>query len=80
MADCLFYLVNLYINLLLKGEFAVVPTGKICGRSLSVKIPVDMHSIFIKLYGTCPRDQGHTPQKFEVIFVGFRLMKNIIYN
>jgi hypothetical protein len=26
------------------------------------------------------RDQGHIPQKFEVIFVGFRLMKNIIFN
>ena len=25
-------------------------------------------------------DQGHIPQKFEVIFVGFRLMKNIIFN
>ena len=26
------------------------------------------------------RDQGHIPQKFEGIFVGFRLMKNIIFN
>ena len=26
------------------------------------------------------RDQGHIPQKFEVIFAGFRLMKNIIFN
>jgi len=26
------------------------------------------------------RDQGHILQKFEVIFVGFRLMKNIIFN
>jgi hypothetical protein len=26
------------------------------------------------------RDRGHIPQKFEVIFVGFRLMKNIIFN
>jgi len=26
------------------------------------------------------RDQGHIPKKFEVIFVGFRLMKNIIFN
>ena len=25
-------------------------------------------------------DQGHIPQKFEVIFVGFTLMKNIIFN
>ena len=35
-----------------KGEFAVVPTDSICGRSLSLKIPVDMNSIFIKLYVT----------------------------
>jgi hypothetical protein len=27
-------------------------TGKICGRSLSSKIPVDMNSIFMKLYVT----------------------------
>ena len=26
------------------------------------------------------RDQGHIAQKYEVIFVGFRLMKNIIFN
>ena len=26
------------------------------------------------------RDQGHIPQKFEEIFVCFRLMKNIIFN
>ena len=26
------------------------------------------------------RDQGHILQKFEVIFVGFTLMKNIIFN
>ena len=26
------------------------------------------------------RDQGHIPQQFEVIFVGFRLMKNSIFN
>ena len=25
-------------------------------------------------------DQGHISQKFEVIFVGFRLLKNIIFN
>ncbi len=36
----------------LKGEYAVVPTAKICGRSLSAKIPVDMNSIFMKLYVT----------------------------
>ena len=29
-----------------KGEFAVVPTDRICGRCLSLKIPVDMNSIF----------------------------------
>jgi hypothetical protein len=26
------------------------------------------------------RDQGHIPQKYEVIFESFRLMKNIIFN
>ena len=26
------------------------------------------------------RDQGHIPQKYEVIFISFRLMKNIIFN
>jgi len=26
------------------------------------------------------RDEGHIPQKFEMIFVGFRLIKNIIFN
>jgi hypothetical protein len=35
-----------------KGEFAVVPTDRICGWSLSSKIPLDMNSIFIKLYVT----------------------------
>jgi hypothetical protein len=39
------------VCMLFKGEFAVVPTDKICGRSLSSKIPVDMNSIFMKLYG-----------------------------
>ena len=33
-------------------EFVVVSTAKICGRSLSSKIPVDMNSIFMKLYVT----------------------------
>jgi len=37
---------------ILKGEFAVVPTDKIYGRNLSSKIPVDMNSIFMKLYVT----------------------------
>jgi hypothetical protein len=34
----------------IKGESAVMPTDKICGRSLSSKIPVDMNNIFMKLY------------------------------
>ena len=33
----------------LKAAFAVVPTDKICGWSLSSKISVDMNSIFMKL-------------------------------
>jgi len=46
-----------------KGEFAVVPTAKICGRSLSVKIPVDMNSIFMKLYVTWPTwPRSHTSE------------------
>ena len=55
-----------------------MPTEKICGRSLSSKIPVDMNSIFMKLYVTW----SHTSEIwiFEVIFVVFRLMKNIIFN
>jgi hypothetical protein len=36
----------------LKGEFAIVPTDKICGQSLLSKISVDMNSIFMKLYVT----------------------------
>jgi hypothetical protein len=40
------------LQFLLKGEFAVVPTVKICGRNLSSKIPVDINSIFMKLYVT----------------------------
>jgi hypothetical protein len=36
----------------LEGEFAVVPTDNISGWSLSSKIPVDMNSIFMKLYVT----------------------------
>ena len=39
-------------NDLLKAKFAVVPTDKICGQSLSSKIPVDMNSIFMNLYVT----------------------------
>jgi hypothetical protein len=37
---------------LVKGELAVVPTDKICEWSLSSKIPIDMNSIFMKLYVT----------------------------
>jgi hypothetical protein len=33
----------------LKEEFAVDTTDKICGPSLSSKIPVDMNSIILKL-------------------------------
>ena len=44
--------IKVCIFLIIKGEFAVVATAKICGRSLSVKIPVDMNSIFMKLYVT----------------------------
>ena len=51
---------------LFKGAFAVVSTDKICGRSLSSKIPVDMNIIFMKLYVTWPTwPKGHIPQKFE---------------
>jgi hypothetical protein len=43
-----------------------VPTDKICGWSLSSKIPVDMNSIFMKLYVTWPTWlKGHISQKFE---------------
>ena len=40
------------ISLALKAAFAVVPTDEICGRSLSSNTPVDMNSIFMKLYVT----------------------------
>ena len=33
----------------IEAAFAVVLTDKICGRSLSSKIPVNMNSIFTKL-------------------------------
>jgi hypothetical protein len=39
-------------SVLVKGEFAVVPTDKICGWSFSSKIPVDMNRIFMKLHVT----------------------------
>jgi hypothetical protein len=35
-----------------KGAFAVGTTDKICGWSLSSKMPVDMNSIILKLYVT----------------------------
>ena len=47
----------------------------------SSKIPVDMNSIITKLYITWPT-WSHTSEIwiFKVIFVVFRLMKNIIFN
>jgi hypothetical protein len=48
-------------EVLLKAAFAVVPTNKICGGSLSWKISVDMKSIFMKTWPTWP--EGHIPQK-----------------
>jgi hypothetical protein len=65
-----------------KGEFAVVPTDKICGRSLS-KISVDMNSIFMKLcHMTNMTKRSHNSEIliFEVIFVDVRLKKNIVFN
>ena len=45
----------------LKGEFAVVPTAKICGRSLSAKIPLIW--ILMKLYVTWPTwPKSHTSE------------------
>jgi hypothetical protein len=41
-----------YLPLELKGASAEVPTDKICGQGLSSKIPIDMNSIFMKLYVT----------------------------
>ena len=60
----------------LKAAIAVVPTDKICGRSLSSDHPVDMNSIFMKLYVTCTSEIWI----FEVFFVVFILMKIIIFN
>ena len=63
-----------------KPAFAVVPTDNICGQSSS-KIPVDMNSIFMKLYVTWPMwPKTSENWIFEMIFVDFRLMKNIIFN
>ena len=60
------------------------PTDKICQRNLSSKIPVDMNSIILKLYVIWPTwpKRSHTSEIwiFEVIFVDFRQMKNIICN
>ena len=38
--------------LLVEVAFTVVPTDNICGQSLSSDHPVDMNSIFMKLYVT----------------------------
>jgi len=53
-------------KVILKGEFAVVPTDKICGWNLSSNITVDMNIILMKLYVIRPtRPNGPIPQKFE---------------
>jgi hypothetical protein len=44
------YQVIWLVDWLIKGVFAVVPTDKICGRSLSSKIPIDMNIMFMKLF------------------------------
>jgi hypothetical protein len=50
----------------LTGEFAVVATDKIEGKAYHKKFPVDVNSIFMKLYVTWPTwPKGHIPQKFE---------------
>ena len=67
---------------MLKAAFAVVLMDKICGRSLSSKILVDMNIKFMKLYVTWHTwPMWHTSEMWivEVIFVEFRLMKNIIF-
>jgi hypothetical protein len=52
--------------IILKAAFAVEPTDTIWGQSLSSKFPVDMNSIFMKLYATWPTWlKGHIPQSFE---------------
>ena len=61
---------------LFKGEFAVVPTDKIYHK----KSPLIWTAYLWNCMSHDQRDQGHIPQKFEVVFVGFRLMKNIIFN
>ena len=57
-----------------------MPTYEICGQSLSSTISVDMNSIFMKLYVTWPTWQTSEIWIFEVIFVDFRLKKNIFFN
>lgn len=42
---------------LLKGEFAVVRTDKICGRSISSNIPVDMKMPFSNVEQTKVSDE-----------------------
>jgi hypothetical protein len=78
------FCVGMYMLLQLKGEFGVVPTDKISGQSLSSKIPVDINSIFMKLYVTWPMwpKGSHISGIwfFEVNFVVSKLMKNIIFN
>ena len=49
-----------------KEAVAVGTKDKICGRSLSSKIPFDMNSIILKLYVTWPTwPKYHIPQIFE---------------
>ena len=43
---------TLYKYIIVKAAFATVPTDQICVRNLSSTIPVDMNSIFMKLYLT----------------------------
>jgi hypothetical protein len=50
-----------------------VATDKICGRSLSSKIPVDTEQHIYETMSHDQRDQGHIARKYEVIFVGFPL-------
>ena len=53
--DCIHhcYLLN-HENGNLRATFAVVPTDNIVGGAYDKKIPIDMNSIFMKLYVTCP--------------------------
>jgi uncharacterized protein with PQ loop repeat len=62
-------------------SFCVIflPT-KFVGRAYHQKSPLIWTAYLWNCMSHDQRDQGHIPQKFEVIFVGFRLMKNIIFN